>query len=84
MADERKVREVTYEERREAYLEVFSGEAGQIVLADLLQQFGFRLNSTFDPNPHVTSFREGQRSVVSHIGKRMEFTQDTEKQYANL
>jgi hypothetical protein len=58
-----------------AYKDVFSTQAGQVVLSDLLRLFGFVDRSTFvsdDPYGRIQAGQEGQRSVIIHIGKRIE------------
>lgn len=60
----------------EAYQEAFSTPAGRIVLEDLARFFGFASRSMADHpdeiRPYVLAYREGQRSVVVHIGNRLE------------
>lgn len=50
-----------------AYYETFGGDAGQIVLHDLIKM-GHVLGTTFVPgDPMATAFREGQRAIVLAI-----------------
>lgn len=64
---------VTVADRVEAYREVFSSRAGQIVYADLERHFGFTRQSTIptDGNPYHTARHEGQRMVMVHIGRQV-------------
>ena len=52
--------------RRATYKEVFTTEAGQEVLEDLLKSNYF-FNSTVGEPPYETAFNEGRRSVVCAI-----------------
>ncbi len=52
--------------RRATYKEVFTTEAGQEVLEDLLKSNYF-FNSTVGETPYETAFNEGRRSVVCAI-----------------
>lgn len=65
-----------------AYKDVFSTQEGQIVLGDLLRHFGFTDKTTFvenDPAGRLQAAGEGQRSVIIHIGRRMEENPDAEQ-----
>lgn len=53
----------------EAYREVFEGEAGGIVLADLLRKFGYVDRSMFHVDGMVMAHCEGQRAVLQEIQK---------------
>lgn len=56
-----------------AYQSALSTQEGQIVLADLMRRFGFTTWSTFvEGDPNKTSWQEGQRSVLVHIGRMLE------------
>lgn len=55
-----------------AYKVVFSTGEGRIVLADLMRHFGFTLSSTFDENHAKMALNEGTRTVLIHIGRRLE------------
>ncbi len=63
-----------------AYKQVFSTMEGQIVLADLLIHFGHNMWSTWTPasgthlgtRPEDAPFYEGQRSVILHIGRKVD------------
>jgi len=55
---------------KKAYHEVFTSEAGKVVLKDL-ERVSFISHSTIHENPHITYFNEGQRSLVLHIISRM-------------
>ncbi len=48
-----------------AYRQTFLSEAGQKVLADLDKRYNMR--SSFNENPHLTSFHEGERNVLLQI-----------------
>lgn len=50
----------------EAYADVFSGEKGGLVLADL-ERRGFVNDLSYSPEPGRTQFNEGRRSLVLHI-----------------
>lgn len=56
-----------------AYKSVFATQDGQIVLADLMRHFGYTNHSTFSEGGDVnqTLVREGQRTVLIHIGRRI-------------
>jgi hypothetical protein len=49
-----------------SYQKVFSSEDGQVVLHDMMGVFHF-YSTTATPDPHETSFNEGQRSVILSI-----------------
>ena len=75
-------RVVSADEVLAAYKQVFSTPEGQIVLADLLKHFSYSRESTLKfPNPLSKQvpdpeggiyYREGQRTVVMHIGIMMD------------
>jgi hypothetical protein len=48
------------------YKGAFGTEQGQRVLHDLCKTCGLLITS-FDENPHMMAFKEGQRNVVLHI-----------------
>lgn len=51
----------------QAYSDVFGGEAGRVVLADILEH-GHVLESTYvRGDSHETAVREGERSLALHI-----------------
>ena len=54
--------------RLDAYSTIFTGEAGEEVLYDLMSTH-FVLSSTFDPNPTIMAIREGERNVVLRLLK---------------
>lgn len=55
------------------FKQAFNSLEGEIVLGELLKEFG-GVYSTFDPaSPHKTSFNEGQRSVVLYIQQMINF-----------
>jgi hypothetical protein len=61
-----------------AYYNTFTIGDGQAVLDDL--KVGFMKRGSLDeenPNPYLTAFREGQRSVVLLIEKMMEMGEET-------
>lgn len=53
--------------RRDDYETVFSSEAGQRVLADLMASFHMGRSSHTSGDSHETAFREGERHVVLHV-----------------
>jgi len=53
----------------EAYREVFEGQAGAIVVADLSRKFGFVNRSMFHVDGMRMAHAEGQRSVLQEIQK---------------
>ena len=55
-----------------AYRDVFTSQNGQIVLGDLLRRFAYTSRTTIDADPYRTYAREGQRSVIIHIGRVMD------------
>lgn len=60
--------------RKEDYETVFSTDAGQRVIADLMSKFNIGRSSHTPGDPYETAFREGERHVVMNIiymlGKR--------------
>ena len=60
--------------RKEDYETVFSSEAGQRVVSDLMVTFHWGRSSHAPGDPHETAFREGERHVILHLlnmlGKR--------------
>ncbi len=60
------------QQRSEAYRNVFAGLEGSKVLEDLKRTLGYAYRPTFDPNPHIAAFNEGQRSVVLAIANTIE------------
>ena len=52
----------------DAAKEIFNGEAGEILLEQMKKNYGF-YSPNFSSDPHETSYREGQRSVVLYIMK---------------
>ena len=55
-----------------AYKTVFGTQEGQIVMMDLLRNFGYNRNTTFDPNPGAMAYKEGQRTVLIKIGRQID------------
>lgn len=55
---------------------VFQNPEGQELL-DFLMLDNHMLTGTFEPNPHVMSFKEGQRSVVMSILERLDIPMHT-------
>lgn len=48
-----------------AYYNTFSAGDGAVVLEDMNRSYMDRCSlDEYDPDPHMTAFREGQRSVV--------------------
>ena len=56
----------------EAYQEVARSEAGQIMLADMQRRFGFSTGPMFTGDANLCIHRDGQRSVLAHIGRILE------------
>lgn len=52
----------------DAAKEIFNGEAGEILLEQMKKNYGF-YSPNFSTEPHETSYREGQRSVVLYLMK---------------
>jgi len=68
-----------------AYKTVFGTQEGQIVLTDMVRRFGYTRNTTLDSDPNLMVHREGQRSVMVHIGREldrdpMEFEETNQKE----
>ncbi len=60
-----------------AYKEVYATEAGQAMLADLMHYFSFSRRTLFvSGDQGHTDWHEGQRSVIVHIGNRIEADPD--------
>ena len=75
--------EISRDECAEAYKSVFGTPEGQIILADLMRRFGFTRHSTFldgEPTVNAMLIREGQRSVLIHIGVQMDLDLETSEQ----
>ena len=53
----------------EAYRSVFTSAEGQVVLRHMLKKFNMSSPSFVQGDPHMTSFKEGQRHVVLSIMK---------------
>jgi hypothetical protein len=67
--------EISHDQIVAAYQAVAASEAGRIMLADLEVRFGFTTRSMFDRNDMsglLLANREGQRSVLAHIGRVIE------------
>tara|TARA_R110000823_G_scaffold206249_1_gene336949 strand:- start:7397 stop:7684 length:288 start_codon:yes stop_codon:yes gene_type:complete len=64
------------QKRKDDYKTVFSSDAGNRVLADLMVQFHVGRSSHMSGDSHETAFREGERHAVLHVldmmGKRSE------------
>ena len=58
---------VALKRRKDDYETVFSSDAGQRVLADLMADFHMGRSSHAAGDSHETAFREGERHVVLHI-----------------
>jgi hypothetical protein len=54
----------------QAYRNLFGDMAGEIVLKDL-EHICHANKVTFTPDPYVTAFNEGQRSIILYIKDRM-------------
>lgn len=50
----------------QAYQDVFSSREGHIILQDLMKNHHVK-GSSFNPDPYVTAFNEGERNVVLRI-----------------
>tara|TARA_R100001443_G_scaffold101489_2_gene109330 strand:- start:307 stop:546 length:240 start_codon:yes stop_codon:yes gene_type:complete len=50
----------------DAAKEIFAGESGEVVLEQMKKNYGFYAPN-FSSDPHETSYREGQRSVVLYL-----------------
>lgn len=50
----------------DAAKELFSTDSGEILLEQLKKNYGF-YSPNFSTEPHETSYREGQRSVVLYL-----------------
>ena len=53
-----------------AYRNVFMSPEGEKVLQDLMKVHHVK-SSSFDPNPQVAAFKEGERNVILRILTRM-------------
>ena len=63
---------MTLDDLKKTYRQLFNTDEGKIVLTDLELRF-HSLATTYVPgDPHDTSYREGQRSVVLTILRMME------------
>lgn len=62
-------------QRLEDYKHVFGTDAGQRVLHDL-ENFCGLLSDGFDPDPNVTAYNAGRRSVGVYILRQMELTRE--------
>lgn len=68
MADvEQKLREAML-----AYKQVAMSPEGQIMVADLLGKFGWSRQSMFTGDALQLAFREGQRTVLVHMGRMID------------
>mgnify|MGYP003114326865 CR=1 FL=1 len=73
---------MTLDDLKKTYRQLFNTDEGKIVLNDLELRFHI-LASTYVPgDPHDTSYREGQRSVVLTILRMMEEKTNQEIQQA--
>tara|TARA_R100000315_G_scaffold62308_2_gene43198 strand:+ start:813 stop:1106 length:294 start_codon:yes stop_codon:yes gene_type:complete len=50
----------------DAAKEIFTSDSGEILLEQLKKNYGF-YSPNFSTEPHETSYREGQRSVVLYL-----------------
>ena len=50
----------------DAAKEIFTSDSGEILLEQLKKNYGF-YSPNFSIEPHETSYREGQRSVVLYL-----------------
>lgn len=53
-------------QRAVAYKDFFTGPTAEKILEDLKRTL-FYYRSSFDPNPHIAAFNEGQRAVIVAI-----------------
>ena len=73
---------MTLDDLKKTYRQLFNTDEGKIVLNDLELRF-HSLTTTYVPgDPHDTSYREGQRSVVLTILRMMEEKTNQEIQQA--
>jgi hypothetical protein len=68
------------------YQRTFESEEGKAVLENLCKR-AYIFDSTFDPNPNMQSFREGQRAIVLEIFKTLginftKFKESLEKEFS--
>lgn len=62
---------ITNDEKHKAYVHTFQSETGQDVLLDLFMVCHMNEVTTFVPgDPHMSAFKEGQRSVIMAIIKK--------------
>lgn len=61
-----------------AYQRVFGSEDGQMVMLDMLQRFAHNRQPMYQPGDSAQDlvFREGQRSVLVHVGNMFELDAD--------
>lgn len=64
------------------YIRVFEGEDGKAVMADL-EARNFLNRPTFDPDPYMTAFNEGQRAVLVYIKNVMSIDITKEEEVFN-
>ena len=62
-------------QRIEDFKYVFASDAGQRVLRDL-EDFAGLLSDGFDPDPNVTAYNAGRRSVGVYILRMLEMSRD--------
>ena len=65
-----------------AYKQLFRGDEGRTVLMDLMRSFGISRTS-FDKDPQITAFKEGQRSVVLNILNLLNIDEQKILEYVN-
>lgn len=68
-----------------AYKTVWATDEGRIVLGDLMRLFAFNTRSTMPQNGdrHIMDLQEGQRTVLIHIGNKMEEDPNLAEETAN-
>lgn len=62
-------------QRIDDFKHVFQSDAGQRVLRDL-EDFAGLLSDGFDPDPNVTAYNAGRRSVGVYILRMLEMSRD--------
>lgn len=79
MADPSRDEKAEFLELVHAYKRCFASTDGQAVLRDLMRNFGYTRKPTMlDTEPiHKMAFREGQRSVLIHVGSYVDVTPES-------
>ena len=69
---------MTKKERKQLFCQVFSSDAGAIVLAEL-EKFAKTKEANFIPDPRLETYLSGRRSVICEIIQTMEENIDEQK-----